>query len=52
MPVYSDEVMEQYRQQGEMGFAQVKEDPNAKKVKGKKPKAAVDTGKRLPPMRT
>ncbi|KAL9185574.1 hypothetical protein ACHAXT_003351 [Thalassiosira profunda] len=47
MPLYTDEVMEQYRQQGEMGFVSV-EDKSAKGKKGKK-KKAVDSGKRLPP---
>ena len=45
MPLYTDEMMEQYRQQGEMGFVQDTQKPE----KGKKKKPPVDTGKRLPP---
>jgi len=45
MPLYTDEVMQQYRLQGEMGFVNI----NANNEKGKKQQPMVDTGKRLPP---
>ena len=46
MPLYTDEIMDKYRQQGESGIAT--EQVDARKTKGKK-KAASDAGKRLPP---
>lgn len=46
MPLYTEEIMERYRQQGETGIAT--EQVDAKKSEGKK-KVAADVGKRLPP---